>query len=119
MQIAVIKTGGKQYKVAEGTVLKVEKLDVKIGEIKEFENLLGPQKVSAEILEHAKDKKIRVFKFKPKTRYKRTQGHRQPYTKIKINYIGGAKAAKEITKPEKTAKPKIIKKVAAKKKTKK
>lgn len=117
MEIAVIKTGGKQYKVAEGTVLKVEKLDVKIGEVKEFENLLGQQKVGAEILEHSKGKKVRVFKFKPKTRYKRTRGHRQPYTKIKIKYIG--EPAKEVKKPEKTAKSKIVKKIESKKKAKK
>ncbi len=98
--IAVIKTGGKQYKVKEGDVIKIEKLDQDVGSKIDFEVLLvadtqsgeaqvgTPEvkgaKVEAEIVEQGRDPKIKVVKFKPKTRYKRTYGHRQPYTKVKI-----------------------------------
>jgi len=101
--IAVIKTGGKQYKVAEGQELKVEKLagdagkKVNLetlliadsdGEIKELGQPSLGEKVSAEILETGKGKKVSVIKFKSKTRYRRKVGHRQMFTKIKINKIG-------------------------------
>ncbi len=102
--IAIIKTGGKQYKVKEGQELKVEKLpesktrkvkldtlliaDSDSGEIKEMGAPSLGDKVSAEILETAKDKKVTVVKYKNKTRYKRTIGHRQMYSKIKIEKIG-------------------------------
>jgi len=101
--IAVIKTGGKQYKVAEGQELKVEKLagdagkKVNLetlliadsdGEIKELGQPSLGEKVSAEILETGKGKKVSVIKFKSKTRYRRKVGHRQIFTKIKINKIG-------------------------------
>ena len=65
---AIIVTGGKQYRVAEGDVIFVEKLDVEAGET-------------------VKSKKIRVYKMKPKKGYRRTQGHRQPYTKVEITKI--------------------------------
>ena len=98
MSIAVIKTGGKQYKVSVGDKLRVEKLTVnnlsknkkknsKSNEKIEFEDILGGKKVVAEIIENGKEKKIKVFKFKPKKRYKRTYGHRQPYTQIEIKEI--------------------------------
>ncbi len=98
---AVIKTGGKQYKVAEGEKLLIEKLDQPIGAEFDFEevlligdgetdntkigvSLVEGAKVRARVLEHAKaDKKI-VFKYTRKTRYKKKKGHRQPYTKIEI-----------------------------------
>ena len=106
---AVIKTGGKQYKVAEGDKLLVEKLDQPVGAEFDFEEVLlvGPStgsgqasgdvkvgsplvegaKVRARVLEHAKgDKKI-VFKYTRKTRYKKKKGHRQPYTKVEILQI--------------------------------
>jgi len=101
--IAVIKTGGKQYKVKEGQTLKVEKLagdkgvkvkfdtlliaDSESGEIKSLGTPSLGDKVSAEILETAKDDKVMVVKYKNKTRYKRNVGHRQPYTKVRINKI--------------------------------
>ena len=101
--IAVIKTGGKQYKVKEGQELKVEKLvgdegkkvkldtlliaDSETGDIKSLGAPSLGDKVTAEILETAKDKKVNVVKYKNKTRYKRTLGHRQLYTKIKIEKI--------------------------------
>lgn len=104
MSFAVIKTGGKQYKVAEGDKLLIEKLDQPIGAEFDFEEVLlvgdgkaeevkigtplvGEAKVKARVLEHAKgDKKI-VFKYTRKTRYKKKKGHRQPYTKVEILQI--------------------------------
>ncbi len=97
---AVIKTGGKQYKVAEGDVIRVEKLKVKSeklefdevllvsnGEIKVGRPFVTGVKVEAKILEEGKgDKKI-VFKFKSKTRQHKMKGHRQPYTKVQITKI--------------------------------
>ncbi len=97
---AVIKTGGKQYKVAEGDVLRVEKLQTKggevvfddvllvvNGEVKLGRPLVSGAKVSAKVIEEGKgDKKI-VFKFKSKTRQHKMKGHRQPYTKIQITKI--------------------------------
>jgi large subunit ribosomal protein L21 len=98
-KIAVIKTGGKQYKVREGQTLKIEKLNKKIGDKVKFETLmvadsegkevnLGKpslgEKVEGKILEQGKAKKISVIKYKSKTRYKRNIGHRQPFTKVEI-----------------------------------
>lgn len=99
---AIFVTGGKQYKVSEGDVIYVEKLNVE-GEIVEFDNVLmtidgdnvtvgAPAvegaKVTAKILKSGKAKKIMVFKFKAKKNYRRRQGHRQPYTKLQIEKIG-------------------------------
>jgi len=100
---AIIKTGGKQYKVAEGDELHIEKLDVEQGEQVIFDEVLmisndadltvgnpfiSSAKVEATVVAHGRGKKIRVFKFKPKNNgYKRTQGHRQPFTAVKINSI--------------------------------
>lgn len=86
-EIAVIKTGGKQYVVSPGKKIKVEKLEGEPGKVLEFENLLGKKKVIAKILETKKDKKIRILKFKPKTRYKKTLGHRQILTTLEIEKI--------------------------------
>lgn len=99
-KIAVIKTGGKQYKVAEGETLKVEKLDVEPGAKVMFDTLLvaeGDQlevgqpslgeKVEAEAIQTGKGEKVTVVKYKNKTRYKRTLGHRQQYTAVKITKI--------------------------------
>lgn len=100
---AVIKTGGKQYCVREGDILNVEKLDVAEGEIVELGDVLALKKeneeliigtplvegakVTAQVLEHSRGKKIIVFKYKPKKNYRRKQGHRQPYTKLRIEKI--------------------------------
>jgi len=99
-KIAVIKTGGKQYKVAEGEILKVEKLAAEQGAKIKLDTLLiidgdkveigQPslgEKVEAEIVDSGKAKKITVVKYKNKTRYKRTVGHRQQFTAIKIDKI--------------------------------
>jgi large subunit ribosomal protein L21 len=88
--IAVIKTGGKQYKVSEGVKLLIEKLPaVKKGDKLEFEDLLHQRKVLARILEpEVKGGKVTILKFKPKNRYRRKTGHRQQYTQIEIQKIG-------------------------------
>lgn len=96
---AVIKTGGKQYRVKQGDVLKVEKLAGNVGDELKLEVLMlsddegkdvkvGTPKLSsaatAKILEHGKGKKVQIVKFKAKVRSKKNVGHRQPYTKIEI-----------------------------------
>jgi large subunit ribosomal protein L21 len=99
---AIIKTGGKQYMVNEGDVLTVEKLDVESGAKVVFEEVLAVgnngelqvgspvvsgAKVEATVVESGKAKKIIVFKYKPKKDYRKKQGHRQPFTKVKIEKI--------------------------------
>jgi len=98
---AIIRTGGKQYKVEAGDEIMIEKLEAEIGAEVSFEVLmLGGDKVvvgtpvvenvkaTAEVLEHGKGKKVIVFKYKPKKDFRKKQGHRQPYTKVKIKAIG-------------------------------
>ena len=101
MSFAVIKTGGKQYKVAQGDVITVEKLDKPVETEFEFSEVLlytnaSPDntrigqplvngiKVKAKVLAHLKDDKKLVFKYSNKTRYKKKKGHRQPLTQIQI-----------------------------------
>lgn len=98
---AVIATGGKQYKVAAGDQIYVEKLEGEVGDKVEISEVLAlanddglqlgdklkDAKVSAEIVKHGKAKKIVIFKYKAKKNYRRKTGHRQPYTLIKINDI--------------------------------
>ena len=92
MKHAIIETGGKQYRVAEGDVLFIEKLNVEAGDTVKFDRVLavideGSTKFGTPVVENGRGKKIRVFKMKPKKGYKRTQGHRQPYTKVQIETI--------------------------------
>ena len=95
---AVIETGGKQYYVEEGTVLYVEKLDVEPSKEVVFDKVLmvngvpgNPYleniQVKGTVIKHGKQKKIKVFKYNPKKTYRKTQGHRQPYTKVEITKI--------------------------------
>lgn len=98
---AIIRTGGKQYKVSEGDYLLVEKLDSEIGAevsfdvlmlsdgetVKVGKPLVTDASVKAEVIEHGKAKKVIVFKYKPKKNYRKKQGHRQPFTKIKITSV--------------------------------
>ncbi len=99
---AVISSGGKQYKVQEGETLKVEKIAGEVGKAVSFDNILmfsdgekvtvgtpflGDVSVQGHIVEQDKAKKIIVFKYKRRKRYRRTQGHRQPYTSVKIDSI--------------------------------
>jgi len=96
MKHAVIMTGGKQYRVAENDVIYVEKLNVADGETVTFDQVLAVvfgtpvvegATVTGKIIKTGKSKKIRVYKMKPKKNYRRTQGHRQPYTKVEITAI--------------------------------
>ncbi|MEN3304917.1 MAG: large subunit ribosomal protein [Micromonosporaceae bacterium] len=98
---AIVKTGGKQYKVAEGDVIEVEKLVGKPGDgvslaavlLVDGEDLvtdaaqLASVAVTAEVVEHTKGPKIRIHKFKSKTGYHKRQGHRQPLTRVKVTGI--------------------------------
>ncbi len=94
---AIVKTGGKQYKVAEGDVIEVEKLDGKLGDAVKLRSLLTVDgenvrhgslpEVTAEIVAHTKGPKIVIHKFKNKTGYHKRQGHRQPLTQLKVTGI--------------------------------
>lgn len=98
---AIIKTGGKQYVVEEGKVISIEKLDVEEGAEVTFDKVLlvsgddvkigapnvAGAKVTGKVLEQGKERKIRIFKYKAKSNYRRRQGHRQPFTKVKIEKI--------------------------------
>lgn len=102
---AVIKTGGKQYKVSEGDIVKVEKLPLEEGQevvleevllindengnVKVGKPVVEGAKVIGKVLEQGKAKKIYVMKYKRRKNYRRKQGHRQPFTKIKIEKIEG------------------------------
>lgn len=96
---AIIETGGMQFPVEDNTVIRVPKIEVEVGQKIDFDRVLlisGPDrfalgkpyidgaKVSAEILGHGKSDKVIVFKFKRRRKYRRTIGHRQAYTEIKI-----------------------------------
>ena len=109
---AIFDNGGKQYKAAVGDLIKVEKLNAKVGDTVEFPVILTADeksiqtgkeveglKVKAEVVLQGKDKKIIVFKYKPKKNERKKQGHRQPFTQIKITAIGDVVAAKETKKP--------------------
>jgi large subunit ribosomal protein L21 len=89
---AVIKTGGKQYRVSAGETIRVEKLTASAGDKLSFEPLLFADdagiKVLAEVVEQGLGKKITLFKYKRRKNYRRKQGHRQPFTAIKITAIG-------------------------------
>ena len=100
MAYAIIKTGGRQYRVMEGETVDVDVLNVEPGKTASFEVLahveggnvtLGGSKVTAEVVEQRKDKKVIAFKFKRRKGYHRTVGHRRKLTRIKIKSIGGAK----------------------------
>jgi len=99
---AIIETGGKQYKVAEGDIVYIEKLDNEAGDEVTFDRVLAVLKddgadfgaptvagasVTANVVKNGKGKKIIVFKYKPKKNYRRRQGHRQPYTKVEITKL--------------------------------
>ena len=99
---AIIATGGKQYRVSEGDVIYIEKIDAAVDSTVSFDVLLvgndGDVKIGTPIVEGAKvegkvvgqvrGEKIIVFKYKSKKNYRRKQGHRQPYTKVEITKIG-------------------------------
>lgn len=134
---AVVKTGGKQYRVTEGDVIKVEKLDGETGKnitldevlmigddkgVKVGEPLIKGANVTAEVLEQKKDKKITVFKKKRRHNYRRKKGHRQEITVLRVKSIAATAAKKAAPKaaeekaPAKKAAPKKapVKKAAPK-----
>ncbi len=103
MKHAVIETGGKQYRVAEGDVIYVEKLAAEAGAAVTFDRVLAVidengstfgtpvvegVTVTGNVVKNGRGKKVRVYKMKPKKGYQRLQGHRQPYTKVQIETIG-------------------------------
>ena len=99
---AIIATGGKQYRVKEGDVICIEKIDAAADAVVSFDVLLMGEgeavqvgnptvkgaKVEAKVLEQIRGEKIVVYKYKSKKTYHRKQGHRQPYTKVEITKIG-------------------------------
>lgn len=102
MKHAIIETGGKQYRVAEGDVIFVEKLGAEAGETVRFDRVLAVidenesvfgspvvegAVVTGSVVKNGRGKKVRVYKMKPKKGYQRLQGHRQPYTKVQIDSI--------------------------------
>ena len=97
---AIIATGGKQYKVSEGDIIKVEKLNVEAGETVTFDQVIAVSDdtlkvgadvanatVTATVLDQGKGKKVIVYKYKRKTGYHKKNGHRQAYTQVKIDKI--------------------------------
>ena len=109
---AIVKTGGKQYKVAPGDKLNIEKLDAEVGAKVELEAICivdgekveadpakaAATKVTAIVLEQFKGEKQLVFKFKKRKNYKKLRGHRQQLTRIEIESVGSAKASKPAAK---------------------
>ena len=115
---AVIETGGKQYRVEKGSVIRVERIDVPEGEKVFFERVLmagnegkvlaGPEagkiKVEGTVVRQGKGRKIIVFKYKPKKGYHRKQGHRQLFTEVRVEKItGGPRAARAKKEKEEEA----------------
>ena len=113
---AVIETGGKQYRVQQGDVISVEKLGVEAGDKVTFDKVLVVNDgeavsvgtpcvegatVGATVVENGKGKKVIIFKYKAKKDYRKKQGHRQPYTMVKIESLGG-EAPKAAAKAEAT-----------------
>ena len=97
---AIIATGGKQYKVSEGDIIKVEKLDVEAGNTVTFDRVIAVSDstlkvaddvkgatVTATVMEQGRGKKVIVYKYKRKTGYHKKNGHRQAYTQVKIDKI--------------------------------
>ena len=115
---AIIMTGGKQYRVQMGDELKVEKLDAEVGATVTFTDVLAVGgdslkvgnpyvegfAVTAEVLEQGKNDKVIIYKYKAKKDYRRKNGHRQPYTLVKITGLGDAKAPAKKAEPKKAAK---------------
>ena len=102
---AIIETGGKQYRVQEGDVITIEKLNAEVGEKVTFDKVLVMgegadakigtpyvgESVYGEVVENGKGKKVIIYKYKAKKDYRKKQGHRQPFTKVEITGIGADK----------------------------
>lgn len=120
---AIIESCGKQYKVAEGDIVFFEKLDTEVGKKVTFDKVIlvsddkkvevgAPYvkgvKVEGKVVENGKGKKIIVYKYKAKKNYRRTQGHRQPFTKVEISKIVTAKATEPKAEVKETAEKKVV-----------
>jgi len=131
MNRAVIETGGKQYRVEPGQIIAIEKIEAKVGSTLTFDKvlmvaddktvevgspLLTSFSVTGEVIEQGKGDKIRVFTYKSKKRQRRTLGHRQLETRVKITAIGAPKAEKAEVKPATKPAAKASTKAPAKKK---
>ena len=134
---AIIRSGGKQYRVSEGDLVDIERLDGPVGqqvkfddvlavssedEVKFGEPILSAAKVLGTITEHGKSKKVLVFKFKRRKMYRRKQGHRQLFTRVRIDEIAfdseaptKKAATKKVVKKKVATKKVVKKKVVAKK----
>lgn len=97
---AIFQTGGKQYYVSENDRVYIEKLDAEAGSKVTFKEVLfvsgkagnpyvSGASIEAEVIKNGRAKKIKVFKYRPKKKYRKTQGHRQPYTLVEIKKING------------------------------
>jgi large subunit ribosomal protein L21 len=130
MKYAILDSGGKQYIAREGETIEVDRLPLEIGKPVEFKEILlvadngnveigtptlKGATVKGRVLDQVKAAKIIVFKYVPKQRYRRKQGHRQRYTRVMIDTINFAKAASKKTEPKAEAKPKAEKKPTASK----
>lgn len=134
-EFAVIRTGGKQYRVTKGDKVRVEKLSNKEGSEVSFKEVLlyvegkdvevGSPKVSSakvvgKVLEHGKGDKVIVYKYKKRKRYSKKQGHRQPYTEVEIIEVSnGGTSKKAPAKKKTTTKKSTAKKTSTKTTTKK
>ena len=116
---AIVKTGGKQYKVAPGDVISIEKLNAEVGDEVELTAICivdgdaieadpakaAETKVVAEVIDQYKGKKQLVFKFKKRKSYKKLRGHRQQLTRVRIMAVGSEKFEAEAAKPAEVAEP--------------
>lgn len=116
---AIFENGSKQYKVSVGDLVKIEKLNAEVGSTVQFPVILTADEkgiqvgkevekvtVSCEVVSHGKDKKIIVFKYKAKKNERKKQGHRQPFTQVKVTAIGAPAAKKAAPKKEAVAEAK-------------
>jgi large subunit ribosomal protein L21 len=110
MKYAIVLSGGKQYRVSEGSILDIDRLAVEPEQSYQFEEVLmvadegkvhvgaptvSGAKVKAVVLEHVRGPKVRVFHYKNKMRYRKTQGHRQDYTRVRVEKITPGKKGSE------------------------
>ncbi len=130
---AVIETGGKQYRVQEGDVITVEKLNVEAGQVVTFDKVLvlGEGKdvkvgtpyldaaVTGTVVENGKGQKVIIFKYKAKKDYRKKQGHRQPYTMVKIESLTGEAPKKAAPQAEKAEAEAVVEEKAEEKPAKK
>lgn len=118
MKYAILESGGKQYRVSEGEAIEVDRLPLEVGESVEWQDvlllvddsniLIGQPYVKGvtikgKVVEQFKARKVVVFKYKPKIRYRRTQGHRQRYTRVMIDKISQPSKAKKAAESNKAS----------------